>query len=98
MSLLLLNDINQFKELLEGYIELYNNKPINKTTTIKKEFEDMRVINQSLKGVQSRIYYIFTNTDQHPEIVRIKKYNDCLLQDLKKIQMVYLKKILMSNI
>lgn len=98
MSLTLLNDVDQFKELLEGYIELYNNKPINKTTTIKKEFEDMLVINQSLKGVQSRIYYIFTNSDQDPDLVKIKENNDDLLQELKKIQIVYLKKILMSNI
>ena len=98
MSLTLLNDVVQFKELLEGYIELYNNKPINKTTTIKKEFEDMLVINQSLKGVQSRIYYIFTNSDQDPDLVKIKENNDDLLQELKKIQIVYLKKILMSNI
>jgi hypothetical protein len=67
MSLLLLNDVDQFKKLLERYIEIY------KTTTIKKEFEDMRVINQSLKEIQSRIYYIFTNNVQDPKIVRIKK-------------------------
>ena len=98
MTSLLLNDLNGFKEILDGYIEIYNQKSINKTTTIKKEFEDMRVINQSLKGIQLRINFIFTNTDQDSNIVIIKENNDDLFEELKKMQMIYLKKILMSNI
>jgi hypothetical protein len=98
MTSLLLNDLNGFNELLDGYIKIYNQKAINKTTTIKKEFEDMRVINQSLKGIQLRIYFIFTNTDQDPNMVIIKENNDDLFEELKKTQMIYLKKILMSNI
>ena len=92
-----INSVHGFREIVNHYIKFYKEKPINESTTVEKEFENLIVINKQLRALSCIISLLLTNKYSELDIIHMKKTNDDIFQQLRDTQMLYMNRIMMRT-